>query len=118
TPGHTWGTVSLLFDVRAGSQTHRAMLWGGTAFNFGRRSDRMERIDAYIAAAARARDVAGRQNVDVFISNHSGYDEADAKLARMKAGEPNPFVIGVDTTRRALTVMEECALATKAAWTA
>src|SRR3712207_5880475 len=41
TPGHTPGTISLLFDVRDGQRTHRALLWGGTAFNFGRRPERM-----------------------------------------------------------------------------
>jgi len=118
TPGHTMGTVTLLFDVRQGGRTHRAMLWGGTAFNFGRRPDRIRRLQAYIDATARARDVAARQNVEVFLSNHNGYDEAVEKLARMRPGAANPFVIGREATQRALTVMHECARATMAAWTA
>jgi metallo-beta-lactamase class B len=36
----------------------------------------------------------------------------------MRTEGGNPFIIGVETTQRALTVMRECALATKAAWTA
>lgn len=115
TPGHTMGTVSLLFNARQGSKVHRTLLWGGTAFNFGKQPDRMVRLQAYIDATARVRDIARTQNVEVFISNHNGYDQAVEKLAEMKNGS-NPFVIGSTTTQRALTVMNECAQATWAAW--
>lgn len=116
TPGHTMGTISLLFNARSGGATHRVMLWGGTAFNFGRRADRLTRIDAYIAATDRAREIAVRQNVDVFISNHNIYDQAVEKLETMARGGPNPFVLGSATTARALTVMNECAKATRVVW--
>ena len=116
TPGHTPGTISLLFDVRDGQGTHRALLWGGTAFNFGRRPERMQRIASYIAATRRAKEVAAREDVAVLLSNHSGYDEADKKLQRLREGAANPFVIGQEAVQRALTVVEECALATQAAW--
>lgn len=118
TPGHTMGTITLLFDVRQGGRTYRAMLWGGTAFNFGRRADRIPRLQGYIDATARARDIAARQNVEVFLSNHNIYDEAVEKLERMQPGAANPFVIGSAATQRALTVMHECARATMAAWSA
>jgi metallo-beta-lactamase class B len=118
TPGHTWGTISLLLDVRDGSRTHRAMLWGGTAFNFGRMPRRMERIQAYIDSTTRAQQVARQQGVDVFLSNHTLWDEAVVKLGLKEPGKPNPFVIGQEATERALTVMRECALATQAAWSA
>jgi metallo-beta-lactamase class B len=118
TPGHTMGTITLLFDVREGGRTHRAMMWGGTAFNFGRQPNRIARLQAYIDATVRAKDVAARQGVSVFLSNHTGYDEAVDKLARSAPGQANPFVIGQQATQRALTVMEECARATMAAWTA
>ena len=116
TPGHSPGTISLLFDVREGQRTHRALLWGGTAFNFGRRPERMQRIASYIAATRRAKEVAARENVTVLLSNHSGYDEADKKLQRLQGGTANPFVIGQEAVQRTLTVIEECALATQAAW--
>ncbi len=118
TPGHTMGTITLLFDVAEGATKHRAMLWGGTAFNFGRQPNRVERLQAYIDATGRAKEIATRQGVDVFISNHNGYDEAVEKIQKLKAGGPNPFVIGEDATQRALTVMQECALATMAVWSA
>ena len=37
-----------------------------------------------------------------------------AALKARKAGEPNPFVVGSDAVQRFLTVLGECALATKA----
>lgn len=113
TPGHTMGTISPMFDVRSGSDKHRAVLWGGTAFNFGKNQ---ERLQAYIDATARVRDIAKQQGVDVFISNHSLYDEAVSKLASKTADGPNPFVLGAPTVQRALTVMNECAQATLALW--
>jgi metallo-beta-lactamase class B len=116
TPGHTMGTISLLFDVKQRGRTHRAMLWGGTAFNFGRQPDRIARLQAYIDATAKARETAARQNVEVFVSNHDGYDNAVEKLAAMPGAAANPFVIGTDATRRALTVMHECARATMVVW--
>jgi metallo-beta-lactamase class B len=119
TPGHTVGTISLLFDVHQGTQVHRALLWGGTAFNFGNRPERIARIDSYIDATARTKEIAAIQNVEVFISNHNGYDEAVEKLDALKAQkgrEKNPFVIGAQSTQRALTVMNECAKATKVVW--
>lgn len=116
TAGHTPGTISLAFDVKDGAKTHRALLWGGTAFNFAERADRMDRIQAYIASTERVRDLAARQSMDVFISNHDVFDGAIAKIASLRPGAPNPFVAGTETTRRILTVMNECAQATALAW--
>lgn len=36
TAGHTLGTISPVFEVRFAGKTHRVLLWGGTAFNFGK----------------------------------------------------------------------------------
>jgi metallo-beta-lactamase class B len=110
TPGHTLGTISPVFDVKSGGQAHRVIEWGGTGFNFG--AD-FGRLDAYIAATARMRELARQQNIDVLISNHSGFDEAPAKLAKLREapGGPNPFILGVPAVERSLTVMNECAQA-------
>lgn len=110
TPGHTLGTISPVFDVKSGGTTHRVVEWGGTGFNFG--AD-FGRLDAYIAATARMRDLARQQNIDVLISNHSGFDEAPAKLDRLRKAPrgANPFVLGVPAVERSLTVMNECAQA-------
>lgn len=112
TPGHTVGTLSPVFDVTDGGQPHRVMLWGGTAFNFGNKPDR---LDAYIASAARMKTLVAQQNIDVLISNHAGWDNALVKLQQKQQAPtgPNPFITGTAGVDRALTVMGECAMATK-----
>lgn len=115
TPGHTLGTLSPVFDVRHAGRTHRAMIWGGTSFNFGRD---MQRLDGYIAATQRLREQARQLNIDVPLSNHPAYDGTVAKLAARKpqgdAGAANPFVTGVGNTDRAMQVLGECARAQRA----
>lgn len=111
TPGHTVGTLSPVFDVTAGGQRHRVMLWGGTAFNFGNKPDR---IASYIDSTERMKTIARQQGVDVLISNHPGWDNAVPKIRMLASqGQPHPFVIGTPTVERALTVMGECARATR-----
>jgi len=113
TPGHTKGALSPVFDVKARGRTHRAMMWGGTAFNFGRD---MPRLDSYIASSERMRQVVAVQSVDVFLSNHPGNDKTLPNLAAMKARPdmPNPFAVGTATVDRALQVLGECARAQQA----
>jgi metallo-beta-lactamase class B len=116
TPGHTRGTISLLFEVRDKGQTCQALLWGGTAFNFGNRSDRIERLNQYIDSTGRAKAIVRDREVQVFISNHSLFDEAVEKLESLPHQTTNPFVTSVSDVERALTVMEECARATLIYW--
>ena len=109
TPGHTLGTITPIFDVRANGQRHRAMVWGGTAFNFGRD---LARLDAYIESTQRLAEVARAQQIDVMLSNHPGYDGTVKKLELLRNGaSANPFVIGTPAVLRALSVMGECAMA-------
>ena len=111
TPGHTLGTISPVFEVKDGARTHRAMLWGGTAFNFG---NNLPRLDTYIDATDRMAALAEREGVDVMLSNHPGYDDTVAKMARVKSmapGTDNPFVIGTPKVVRSLKVMGACARA-------
>jgi metallo-beta-lactamase class B len=111
TPGHTVGTITPVFEVTSGGRRYRAMLWGGTAFNFGKD---IPRLDSYIEATRRMGTVAKDQKIEVFLSNHSGYDGALPKLAALRQQppvQPNPFVIGNEAVLRGLMVMNECARA-------
>jgi len=114
TPGHTMGTISPIIEVKANGKTHRALIWGGTGFNFGRD---FERLDAYIRSTDRMRQVVREQQVDVLLSNHPGFDGTPAKLAalRTRGGDDktNPYVVGTETVLRALTVAGECARANR-----
>lgn len=111
TPGHTLGTLSPVFDVKAGGRTHRALVWGGTSFNFGRD---FARLDSYIAQTERLARIARAQSIDVPLSNHPSYDGTVAKL-QARAANPGtqPFVAGTAAVERGLQVMGECARAQK-----
>jgi metallo-beta-lactamase class B len=111
TTGHTLGTLSLGFDVRAGGRTHHALLWGGTSFNFGKDFSRLE---SYSANTERMRAMADHLPVDVLLSNHSEWDGSIVKMKALRAGAANagnPFVIGPQAVGRAMQVMGECARA-------
>lgn len=114
TAGHTMGTISPIVEVRAGNRTHRAMIWGGTSFNFGRD---LPRLEAYIQSTVRMQQLVREQRVDVLLSNHPSYDDTTAKLAKVQAGlaagAPHPYVVGTEVVLRALTVAGECARANK-----
>jgi metallo-beta-lactamase class B len=112
-PGHTLGTLASVFTVRDHGQAHRAVAWGGTAYNFGPLPDRLQ---IYSDTTRKYVDALGRESVDVVLSNHIIFDDAVLKMAALstrKDGQPNPFVVGNDTVKRFLTILGECALATK-----
>jgi metallo-beta-lactamase class B len=109
TPGHTLGTITPTFEVKQGGRTHKVLLWGGTAFNFGKD---VPRLQSYIDATERMASIAKEQGIDVMISNHAGYDNTVAKLDAIRKGaDPNPFVIGNDAVVRGLQAMGACAKA-------
>ncbi len=111
TTGHTPGTLSVMIPVRDGDQAHKAIVWGGNGFNFGRNP---ERFRSYIDSAERVSGLAESEGIDVFLSNHSGLDGTEAKIQALGsrgAGEPNPYVIGGANVQRAMTTLRECGLA-------
>jgi metallo-beta-lactamase class B len=113
-PGHTLGTLATVFTVHDHGNAHRAVAWGGTAYNFG---PSRERLQLYHDTTAKYRAVMKHEGTDIFLSNHVSYDDSVAKMAKLrdrKTGDPNPFVVGQDAVQRFLTILGECALATMA----
>ena len=110
TPGHTPGTLSPVIETRTGGRTHKALLWGGTAFNFGKD---IPRLDSYIAETERMREVVRREKIDVFLSNHPAYDATVQNLAaiRQNPSAPNPYIRSPEAVDRALQTLGECARA-------
>ena len=111
TPGHTLGTLSPVIEVKHRGVPHKALLWGGTSFNFGRD---LPRLDSYIAQTERLQRIGGQAGLDVFLSNHVSFDAAVPKLAALRAAGrdgANPFVIGRSGVDRSLQVMGACARA-------
>jgi metallo-beta-lactamase class B len=113
-PGHTLGTLATVFPVHDKGKAYRAVDWGGTAYNFGPLADRLQ---IYADTTEKYRPIMKKEKAEVLLSNHVSYDNAVGKMGTLrerKPNQPNPFVVGEDTVDRFLTVLGECALATKA----
>src|ERR1700690_3486969 len=111
TPGHTRGTLSLLFTVKDRGRPLSVAYSGGTAFNF---PWSVANFDIYINSQRKMAAAAAAANATVLLSNHSEFDNAVSKirmLAARKPGEPSPFELGPDAVARYFKVSEECAQA-------
>jgi len=109
TPGHTPGTVSMIFGVMDGGKPLTVAYPGGTAFNF---VNDVPHFDTYIASQHKMAERAGSRNATVLMSNHSEFDNAVTKIKMLtarKPGEPHPFELGREAVQRYFQVMEECA---------
>jgi len=111
TPGHTPGTLSMIFPIKDHGKTYTVAYSGGTAFNFPRDP---AHFDIYINSAHKFAAAAKAAGATILISNHSEFDQAFLKVhfAR-KPGEASPFVLGSDAIARYFTVTSECAEAEK-----
>lgn len=108
-PGHTPGSVGIVFPIKDGRATRMAGLFGGSILIPTRIPD--EGMRQYMKSIEHWSDVSRKMNVDVEIQNHPMYDGFVAKLQRLrqrKPGEPNPFVVGREGYRRFLDVMSGC----------
>src|SRR5262245_53194513 len=108
-PGHTPGSMGLIFPVKDGRATRIAGLFGGSILTPGRISD--DGLRQYIASVEHWADATRRMKVDVEIQNHPMYDGFVGKLERLrsrKPGAPNPFVVGSDSYQRFVGVMSGC----------
>lgn len=113
TPGHTPGTLTVVFPVSDGDKKHRALLWGGTGLNYG---PDVARIKSYTDSANAMKKVVKEQNIDVFLSNHPGRDGTREKLKALsnrKENQAHPFVQGQGVVIEAFEVLENC---TRAQW--
>ena len=111
TPGHTLGTLSMLFPVKDHGKTLEVAYSGGMGFNFPRSKGR---FDTYIASVQKFADAAKAAGATIIFSNHSMYDLAWIRSRwQRKPGETSPFVVGTDGVARYFTVMSECAKAAR-----
>jgi len=108
-PGHTPGSMGVIFPVKDGRATHIAGLFGGSILTPGRITD--EGLQQYISSVEHWGEVTRRMKVDVEIQNHPMYDGFLGKLERLKQrkpGVPNPFLVGSDSYQRFVSVMSAC----------
>lgn len=111
TPGHTPGTMSLVFPVYDGDKRHLASLWGGTGLNYGSDADR---IATYTQSAGRFVNLVDKLGVDVFLSNHptrDGTAERMPKLNQRMATGAHPFVVGTTEVRHGFELLRDCTYA-------
>lgn len=108
-PGHTPGSLGLIFPVRDGDETHMAALFGGTILLSGRISD--EGLEQYARSLDHFGAVATEMSVDVEIQNHPLFDGMAEKLTQLAArplGGPHPFVLARDSYGRFTSVIASC----------
>jgi metallo-beta-lactamase class B len=113
TPGHTPGTLSMIFTVKDNGRPLTVAYSGGTAFNF---PSTAPNFDIYIKSQNKMAAAAAAANATILMSNHSEFDSAFTKirmLASRKPGEPHPFELGKEAVARYFTVTGECAQAAK-----
>jgi metallo-beta-lactamase class B len=113
TPGHTPGTLSMLFTVKDNGKPINVAYSGGTAFNF---PSTVPNFDTYIKSQSKMAAAAAAANATILMSNHSEFDNAVTKIRMMasrKPGEPHPFEIGKEAVARYFTVTGECAEAAR-----
>lgn len=111
TPGHTLGTLGLLFQVKDQGKPLTVVYCGGTAFN---NQFDAARFRTYDASQRKLAKLAADAGATVLLSNHSEFDDAYTKgrlLAVRKPGEANPFVVGRDAVARYFKVADECSQA-------
>ena len=109
TPGHTPGTLSMIFQVKDNGTPITVAYNGGTAFNF---PNDVPHFDTYIGSQKKMGDAAAKADATILITNHSEFDNAVAKIkmiAGRKPGEAHPFDLGRETVGRYFKLTEECA---------
>ena len=110
TPGHTPGTLSVIFPVRDHGRPLTVAYSGGTAFNFPRTA---ENFAIYEASQKKMAQAAADAGASILMSNHTEFDGAYdkvriAQLARAP-GEPHPYEIGAEAIQRYFTLTADCA---------
>jgi metallo-beta-lactamase class B len=112
-PGHTPGTISLLFEVKDNGKPLRIAYVGGTAIPF---DGSTAFYDGYLASSRKMARAAADFGATAILSNHTEFDNAFYKAhtaADRKPGEANPFDVGKAGVARYFTVVEDCVTAAK-----
>jgi metallo-beta-lactamase class B len=108
-PGHTPGTLSLIFQVKDQGKPLTVAFPGGTEFNF---VNDVPHFDTYIASARKFANLAAEAGATVLMTNQSEFDNAASKirmLADRRPGEPHPLEVGRDLIQGYFKVFDECA---------
>ena len=106
TPGHTPGTLSLIFPVFENGKRRMAGLMGGTGGGQNAASIRQQ-----IASLTRWGELTRKAGVEVLVTNHPVHMNATEKQALIRyaaTGGAHPFAYGPARYQRYMQVMREC----------
>jgi metallo-beta-lactamase class B len=107
-PGHTPGSLGLIFRVKEGNKTHVAAIFGGLIGPFGTPEPQMRQ---FMQSVAHFEEWTKKMKVDVELQNHPVMDGFGDKLSELRArqnGAPNPFVVGRENYTKFLDVIFVC----------
>lgn len=108
-PGHTPGSIGLVFNVQDGDTEHTAALFGGTILIASRISS--EGLQQYVDSVTHFSDITRNMGATVELQNHPIFDNMSTKLEALKtreSGSAHPFVIGETVYQDYLGVIAEC----------
>jgi metallo-beta-lactamase class B len=108
-PGHTAGTLSMLFEVKDNGRPLTVAFSGGTESNF---VNDVPHFDTYIDSARKFASAAAAAGATVLMTNQSEFDSAATRIrliAARRPGEPHPYEVGSDAVARYFKVFDECA---------
>lgn len=90
TPGHTWGTVSYIYDAVWNNRKYRAVTVGGQGLNA---IESNNQVKAYIASMNRLGD--SQLNISVDLTAHpftTGLTEQIPSIKTLKSGDEHPLI--------------------------
>jgi metallo-beta-lactamase class B len=108
-PGHTPGSLGLIFPVKDAGRTRMAAIFGGTILSESHSDN--EVLNQYVQSLAHFSEATRKAKADVELQNHPVFDDMWMKaktLSERRAGAPNPFVVGTREYQNFLSVMSQC----------
>ena len=112
-PGHTPGSLGLIFPVKDNGKTHVVAMVGGGFVA----PPQPEQNRQFIQSLAHFEEWTKKMRADVELQNHpimDGFGEKLVAVKERKPGQPNPFIVGQKNYTKFLEVMSECAEASLA----
>lgn len=92
TPGHTKGCTTWTMRVQDGGRNYDVVIVGGAGANTGYQLFNNAKYPQIVADFEKTFRVLKSLPCDVYLGAHGGYYGMEAKYARMKDGEANPFI--------------------------
>ena len=106
-PGHTPGSLGLIFPVKERGKTHMVGIVGGGMLPQGT----PDQMKVFLHSLEHFEEWTKKMKVDVELQNHPIMDGFGDKLTALRArkpGDPNPFVVGQENYTKFLEVMHQC----------